>query len=96
MWRPVVPSGWIVLLASMGLAVGLAACGSSQPTPDLPGLYNQSAQYHGPERNPVIVIPGLLCSLAPTLWQMPYLSQRSGHALIRPRPRKLQTRGPRR
>lgn len=62
MCRPVVFSGWVVLVASVGLAVGLTACGSSQPTPDLPRLDNQSAQYHGPERNPVIVIPGLLGS----------------------------------
>ena len=46
----------------MLMALSLAGCRSSQPTPDLPGLYNQSAQYHGPERNPVIVIPGLLGS----------------------------------
>ena len=62
MWRSFFASDLIVLICSMGLALALAACGSSQPTPDLPGLYNQSAQYHGPERNPVIVIPGLLGS----------------------------------
>ena len=30
--------------------------------PDLRGLYNRSAQIHGMERNPVIVIPGTLGS----------------------------------
>lgn len=58
------PVGMLAGLVGCGMlvALSLAGCGSSQPTPDLPGLYNQSAQYHGPERNPVIVIPGLLGS----------------------------------
>lgn len=30
--------------------------------PDIGGLYNRSAKYHGAERNPVIVIPGILGS----------------------------------
>jgi len=41
---------------------GLSACSSSVPTADLPTLYNQSAQDHGIERNPVILIPGILGS----------------------------------
>jgi pimeloyl-ACP methyl ester carboxylesterase len=48
----------------MLLAVGwgLSACSSSGPTADLPVLYNTSAQDHGIERNPVILIPGILGS----------------------------------
>ena len=38
---------------------GLAAC-ISQPDQTLRILYEQSAQYHKPDRNPVIVIPGIL------------------------------------
>jgi len=40
---------------------GLAAC-ISQPDRTLSILYEQSAQYHKPDRNPVIVIPGILGS----------------------------------
>jgi len=47
------------VLAAAGL--GLAAC-SIQPEADLAILYNAAAQYHGVERNPIIVIPGLLGS----------------------------------
>ena len=39
-----------------------AGCGTSLKTPNLAHLYNQAAQYHGVERNPVIVIPGILGS----------------------------------
>jgi len=35
-------------------------CRSSQSGPDLSTLYNRAAQYHGPERNPIILIPGIL------------------------------------
>lgn len=31
-------------------------------TPDLGGLYNRAAQYHRPDRNPIVVIPGLMGS----------------------------------
>ncbi|NBC16987.1 MAG: hypothetical protein GVY18_06680 [Bacteroidetes bacterium] len=41
------------------LVLALAGCAPRQPEPDLPALYNRSAQYHGPERNPVILIPGI-------------------------------------
>jgi hypothetical protein len=39
-----------------------AGCASMPRAPDLGGLYNQAARYHGEERNPVIVIPGILGS----------------------------------
>lgn len=37
-------------------------CARSLPKPDLGGIYNRSAMYHGRDRNPVIVIPGILGS----------------------------------
>lgn len=37
-------------------------CAKSIPMPDLGDRYNRTAQYHGPDRNPVIVIPGILGS----------------------------------
>ena len=40
----------------------LAGCFSGPPGPDLAALYNRSAPYHGVERNPVILIPGVLSS----------------------------------
>ncbi|MFB6273813.1 MAG: esterase/lipase family protein [Salinibacter sp.] len=45
-----------------GVLWGLAGCSSSAPTPDLSRLYDRAAQYHGVERDPVILIPGLLGS----------------------------------
>ncbi|MEM1109360.1 MAG: hypothetical protein AAGH99_11810 [Planctomycetota bacterium] len=40
----------------------LPGCTRSIPMPDLGDRYNRTAQYHGPDRNPVIVIPGILGS----------------------------------
>lgn len=49
------------LLAIAAVALlWLVACASSSPIPDLGGLYNDLARYHGAERNPIIVIPGIL------------------------------------
>lgn len=43
--------------------MSLAACvGSRSSAPDLRFIYNRSAQYHYPDRNPIVVIPGLLGS----------------------------------
>lgn len=39
-----------------------SGCSTGPCVPDLAGLYTQSAQYHDAERNPVIVIPGILGS----------------------------------
>jgi hypothetical protein len=39
--------------------VALGAC-AGQRSPELALIYNQSARYHGPDRNPIIVIPGIL------------------------------------
>ena len=42
------------------VAVILVACGLTPRTPDLGDLYSTLAQQESPERNPVILIPGLL------------------------------------
>ena len=49
---------FIVAFASLTLA----ACASSPPRADLNAIYQRSAQYHEPDRNPIIVIPGILGS----------------------------------
>lgn len=57
--RPRAVGWWFVGLVCLSFFAG---CSSSGPTADLPALYNQSAQDHGIERNPVILIPGILGS----------------------------------
>ena len=42
--------------------LNLVGCISPQQGPDLSVLYNKSARYHNPDRNPIIVIPGILGS----------------------------------
>jgi pimeloyl-ACP methyl ester carboxylesterase len=49
------------LLAVLCL-VGLTGCSTFPTSPDLGNLYNQLAQQEDPDRNPVIVIPGILGS----------------------------------
>lgn len=45
------------------LAATLAACSAWRPRePELALIYNPSAQHHGPDRNPIITIPGILGS----------------------------------
>jgi hypothetical protein len=45
------------------LAVALAiACGSTGPAPSFSLIYSPAARHHGPDRNPIIVIPGILGS----------------------------------
>jgi hypothetical protein len=53
------PALWVTLA---GLAVSLAAggCAWRQDSPELALIYNATAQHHGPDRNPIIVIPGIL------------------------------------
>lgn len=48
-----------LMLAGVSL---LASCTSKAPTPDFGELYSIPAMQHGPDRNPVIVIPGILGS----------------------------------
>lgn len=52
-----------VLIASLAVFVALSiGCNHGIPMPDLGDRYNRTAMYHGPDRNPVIVIPGILGS----------------------------------
>ena len=53
----------LCISAAAGLATGASACASNaRPAPDLRFIYNRTAQYHRPDRNPIVVIPGLLGS----------------------------------
>lgn len=49
----------LIILLLVALPLG---CARSIPMPDLGDRYDRTAQYHGPDRNPVIVIPGILGS----------------------------------
>lgn len=55
------PCRFFTVLLGLILAT-LAGCADRLAAPELGGIYNRAAQYHGPERNPVIVIPGILGS----------------------------------
>ena len=53
----------LTVIAFTAAAAFLAGCGSSRnEEADLRVIYNEAAQYHLPDRNPVIVIPGILGS----------------------------------
>jgi len=53
----------LILLAVIPLALTLqAGCASDIGTPDIGDLYSRTASHHGPDRNPVILIPGMLGS----------------------------------
>ena len=50
-------------IVCLGLILTLSACNtSSKHAAGIKKIYQQSAQYHLPDRNPVIVIPGILGS----------------------------------
>jgi hypothetical protein len=51
----------VYAFASIGSFLLLAVAAGSEE-PKLGEIYNRSAQYHGPRRNPVILIPGILGS----------------------------------
>ncbi|MEF8796174.1 MAG: hypothetical protein V5A48_06965 [Salinivenus sp.] len=57
----VAPRRASVLVLVVCVAV-LLGCSSGPSSADLSALYNRSAQYHGVERNPVILIPGIIGS----------------------------------
>jgi len=46
----------------LGATLLLTSCASKKREPDIAGLYTRAAQDHGIDRNPVIVIPGILGS----------------------------------
>ena len=50
------------LLFAIFCSVSLTGCSAFPTSPDLGNLYNQLAQQEDPDRNPVIVIPGILGS----------------------------------
>jgi pimeloyl-ACP methyl ester carboxylesterase len=52
----------IVACALPALIIGLSACESEVAAPDLGFLYDELAMHESPERNPVILIPGILGS----------------------------------
>lgn len=54
----------LAIVAALLIAVSslATACFSTYRSPDLGGLYNRAAQHNHPERNPIVVIPGLLGS----------------------------------
>ncbi len=57
--------GGIAAIAAASVAIGLAFLGAGcgrGPEAELALLYNASAQYHRPDRNPIIAIPGILGS----------------------------------
>jgi hypothetical protein len=46
----------------LSLALSALACASAPRSPELSLLYTPAAKHHGPDRNPIIVIPGILGS----------------------------------
>jgi hypothetical protein len=42
------------------LLIALGACANVRSGPELALIYNEAARYHGPDRNPIVVIPGIL------------------------------------
>jgi hypothetical protein len=48
----------LAICTALGLALGCAA----RPAPDFSLLYTPAARHHGPDRNPIIAIPGILGS----------------------------------
>lgn len=50
------------VIASFVFLLASAGCARRFQAPDLGNLYNRTAQYHGVERNPIVVIPGILGS----------------------------------
>lgn len=61
--RPDAPSRRALLSAGLaGMALGGCAAWPETGGPDLRIVYNRAARSHGPDRNPIIVIPGILGS----------------------------------
>ena len=51
----------LCLLIASALSAG-AGCALRDPHPEMALLYNESASHYGPDRNPIVVIPGILGS----------------------------------
>ena len=53
----------VKLITVFAISLGFTACASGpKQRVDLKKIYDKSAQYHAPDRNAVIVIPGILGS----------------------------------
>lgn len=52
----------ITLIGLICLVFTVSGCAGTDPKPTLDVIYNKSAQDHGPNRNPIIAIPGILGS----------------------------------
>jgi len=52
----------VVAFLLLPLSLMLASCSTTLKPPDLAGLYGKALEYHAIDRNPVIVIPGILGS----------------------------------
>jgi len=59
---PIMLRNAIKFILLLSLAWFLPACATNKQTVDLKAVYDRGAQYHGPDRNPIIVIPGILGS----------------------------------
>ena len=53
---------WVKFIVLCSLAPTLLACASAPKQANIKQIYDRTAQYHLPDRNPVIVIPGILGS----------------------------------
>lgn len=51
-----------LLAASVSLLVSTFGCASRESSLEFALIYNRAAQHHGPDRNPIIAIPGILGS----------------------------------
>ncbi len=54
--------GFVVLLTVLVAVCGVPGCSTIRRGPNLKQIYEARARHHGPERRPVIVIPGILGS----------------------------------
>jgi len=53
---------WVTVTTGFLVFINLSGCGIMQHEPDIAIIYNKSASYHHPDRNPIIVIPGIMGS----------------------------------
>lgn len=52
----------VLAMTGLLLVVSALACGTGTRAPDLSALYDRAASYHAPDRNPIIVVPGIMGS----------------------------------
>ena len=52
----------LAILACLLLVVAQAGCAARQRKAELALIYNEAAQHHAPDRNPIIAIPGILAA----------------------------------